>query len=123
MNYCFNKDQIEKSLEYFFKNNCDDHDIIQIIENSKQWFDQITILNFIVTQIIQKKIKKGNLPDDFVQRLYSLPENGDIIIDEIDEPFIEFMFTHLSISNEIIENLIYFKNKLNRHDYRDQICH
>jgi hypothetical protein len=123
MKHCFNKKQIEKSFEYLFKNNNEDNDVIFIIENAKLWNDQIIMLNFLVSQIIQKNIKKGSLPNNFVDELYSLKEIGDIIIDEIDADFIEYLFTHKCISNKMNDNLIYFKEKQIAYDYRDQICY
>lgn len=123
MKYCFNKKQIEKTFDYFFKNNCEDNDVMLIVENAKQWHDKIFILNFLVTQIIQKNIKKKCLPNNFVEKLYSMKELGDIVIDEIDDDFIEFLFTHKSISSEMNNNLIYFKEKHIAYDYGDQICY
>lgn len=117
MKHCFNKEQIEKALDYFFKETNEENDVTQIIE----WNDQIFILNFLVTQIIQKKIKKGKLKNAFVEKLYSLKELGSIEIDEIDVDFIEFIFNHLSVSNEMNDNLIYYKEKYIRNDYRDKI--
>ncbi|OFX23509.1 MAG: hypothetical protein A2033_16165 [Bacteroidetes bacterium GWA2_31_9] len=121
MKHCLNKEQIDFFLKYFFNNNNEDNDVVLIVENSKQWIDQIFILNYLVTQIIQKKIKKGNLPNNFIEKLYSLKDVGDIVIDEIDVNFIEFIFNHLSVSNEMIDNLIYYKTKQINYDYSGQI--
>jgi hypothetical protein len=122
MKHCFDKKQIEKFIDYLIKDKCDDKNIVSIIENSKDWKEQIFILNFLVSQIIQKKIKKGQLPKEIINRLYSITDYWNIKIEEIDIEFVDFIYTHKSISSKMNENLIFFKEKQINYDYRNQIC-
>jgi hypothetical protein len=120
---CLDKSLTERLIDYLVLSNSrgKDEELESIVESCKSWQDQVVIINYLVTQIIQKKIKKRKLPDTFANELYKLLELGDVFFEEIDLDFIEFIFTHVRYSKEINENVFKLKERHLDHDYRYKI--
>ena len=76
MKRCLDKALIERLINHLILTHVKDAEIQQLVENCKNWEEQIVIINYLLTQIIQKKIKKGSLPVSFLQELYDLIEEG-----------------------------------------------
>ncbi|MDX2173610.1 MAG: hypothetical protein SFY56_10835 [Bacteroidota bacterium] len=74
-----------------------------------------------MTQIIQREIKKGSLDKEFLKEVYDLPILGNIVLDEINAEFIEFMFNHTRFSMDMNLNILYLKEKHESYDYTSQI--
>jgi molybdenum cofactor biosynthesis enzyme MoaA len=62
MKRCLDKALIERLINHLILTHVKDAEIQQLVENCKNWEEQIVIINYLLTQIIQKKIKKGSLP-------------------------------------------------------------
>lgn len=120
---CLNKTELEQLFRHVIDNETDPEldEIISIYEGTKSWEDKIVVINFIMTQLIQRDIKKGSLKKEFLSVIYNLPTEGDILIDEIEADFIEYMFNHVRHSREMNENLIRLKEKYLNYDYSEQV--
>lgn len=123
MKWCLSKTQLECLLAYIFKNEADSDvdNIISIYERAQYWEESIVIINYLLTQLIQREIKKGSLNKDFLAKIYDISSTMDITLDEIDSNFIDFIFNHTRFSKEINENLIILKEKYVEYDYAHQI--
>ncbi|MBK6400037.1 MAG: hypothetical protein IPN61_13175 [Bacteroidetes bacterium] len=121
MKRCLDKALIERLINHLILTHVKDAEIQQLVENCKNWEEQIVIINYLLTQIIQKKIKKGSLPVSFLQELYDLIEEGDFVLDELDRNFIEFMFSHVRYSSDMNENIRQLKERHLEYDYRNTI--
>lgn len=121
MKHCFTKEQIGDCLAYLLDKSEVDENIVLMIEEAKQWSSKIILINYLTTQIIQRGLNKSNLPNNFIQKLYSIEDMGDLVIDEIDRDFIEFIFNHLSVSSDMSSNLIHYKQKQINYDYGEQV--
>ena len=121
MRYCFTKEQIEQALDSLFEDNEIEENLSIILNNAKEWSNKVVLINYLTAQIIQRGKNKGNLHPNFIQKLYALEDIGDLVVDEIDRDFIEFIYNHLSVSSDMSSNLIHYKEKQINYDYREQI--
>ena len=124
---CLTREELEKLIAMEIENSIDweEKKILELlIENAKNWSDQLTGFSYFLSKIFEKKLKEGQTYEDLVvvlDKTYQLQESMWLEIQEFDQDFMNYILKSESgrdRSLSLEDQLIQSQEKLSRHEYR-----
>lgn len=121
MHYCLDKLELSNFISYNFNNEVLDKNLELIVNNSKFWEDEISIINYLFTLFLESISFDENEKYCFIQELYKLQDVMFISIQEFDFDFIKSILLY-EVKNELNfeEKLIEFQNRLRNYDFKSR---
>jgi hypothetical protein len=109
MTYCLSKNELEEFLDYKKDNKpITLEGLSSRIENAEQWYGDLTALSYLLSQVIERKLKHGLECDALIELFYKLPTDLWFLVQEIDERFVDYMMCNprshnVSLEDDLIE--------------------
>lgn len=119
MHYCLSKQQMAEFLDYIVNNNhMTDDSLSAVVEGARIWQDQLICFSYLFSMILEKKAKGGIDCHSDIEKLYELPEELCLSIQEFDSEFVRYMLGNLrNDSLSLEEDLVQLQTSLSEHFY------
>ena len=121
MNICLSKEEFEKivdSKSNLNKLGDEDNLLKLLIDNAQNWLDKLVGLNYFLSQILERKLKRNISCDKLIEIVYGLPEEMWFIIQEFDINFVDYMMRcEYRFNLSLEERLIELQNDLDEYRY------
>jgi len=122
MHHCMNREELRQFIEFKTDQRIVENNALQVlIDGAESWQDELCCLNYLFSQVLERRLKKGNdhqAEQECINMLYQLSEHMSLCIQELDSEFVDYMLKCVrdrSLSLE--EELIQIQNKLGEHSY------
>ena len=93
--YTFNTSELNYFLEYLiYEKDLGIDEMKAVIEAAENWEINCHGLSYFIGRIIQKKINKNELNDEYLDNVYSLVDKVFFSINEFDSEFVNYMLSH-----------------------------
>jgi len=117
-----NREELRQFIEFKTDQRIVENSALQVlIDGAESWQDELCCLNYLFSQVLERRLKKGNdhqAEQECINMLYQLSEHMSLYIQELDSEFVDYMLKCVrdrSLSLE--EELIQIQNKLGEHSY------
>ncbi|NQT60360.1 MAG: hypothetical protein HQ557_15375 [Bacteroidetes bacterium] len=119
MNYCLNGTELEAILLLFLENKTiEDVTLKSLIGNAVQWQDNLICMTFSFARILERQRGADSLNEMMISKLFSLPNEMLMDIQEYDEDFVNYMLKSEYVNESNLESaLITVTRRLSEHDY------
>lgn len=119
LRYCLAKDQLEKIFD-LDENQLpqDDEELWHLLVGGQEWGIELVCLNYFVSKILKRKIRRGHDPHLLLEKLLSLPDQMWITFQEFDQNFVDFALREVRQETlDLEESLIEIQNRLSNYSY------
>jgi hypothetical protein len=100
------------------KNPINNAHLSDIIANSECWIDEMQILTYLFSLVLEKKVKGNENCFNIIESLYRWENELSLMIQEIDENFVYYLIRSFRCSGLTLEeDLIQIQEGLSEHKY------
>lgn len=121
MRYCIGRDDIDILLQCVMTGEYsveDDSELNAILEGSLSWSDEIVLILYFATKILEQKMKLGIDVKPLLQKMECLPDEFFLSYQCFDAQFIEYMMSQLRTKETTLEeDLLHLQARLNKYEY------
>ncbi len=120
MHHCLNRDELAKfimSKTNQWKPEDEDKSLLLSIENSENWYVEISVLTYFLSKILEVNVKQNRLCSNIIEMIYELPDKMWLNIQEFSVDFVDYMLNHLRSSESLEDNLIELQNDISEYRY------
>lgn len=119
MHHCLNKDAISGLIDKQIENlTIDDPVLILRIENAELWYDELSLLSYLLSQILENKKTAGIDCQRLINLIYELSNNMYLTIEEFNFDYICFMLGNLRNKELSLEDeLVRIQNGFREYGY------
>ena len=92
---CLSRDEYHSLIHHQFHGVALDEGLVEVMDRARyNWDINIVGVNYFLSIIIEQLMKKGNVNNEFIEKIYAFSDNMSFIIDELDHNFIDELFTN-----------------------------
>jgi len=105
VHHCMNKEELHQFID--FKNvnkEVDASGLKSWIEDAHNWQVELGCVNYLLSQVLERKAKDGENCLDIIKLVYRLDEQLFLRVQECDRRYVEYMLTHLRQSTSSLED-------------------
>jgi len=110
MHYCLNREQLQQLLDLKMAGTpVEDAALRCMIDGAENWQDEVGVHNYLVCLILCSRLRAGRECQRLVERLYELPDEMYLYIQELESGFVEYVLKNLrstsrcSIEDDLVE--------------------
>lgn len=119
MTHCLSKQELTEIIDHIvYKKTMNDDELKTLFECAQCWQDQLICLSYLLSMILEKKQKDGGDRQRVIDKIYRLPDELFLFIQEFDSDFVHYMLRHTrNNSLSLEEDLVLLQNELAEHRY------
>jgi ADP-ribosylglycohydrolase len=96
----------------------DNSNLNAIFDAATCWTDEVVIILYFATKIIEQKIKVNADVRALIQELKELPRSAFFSYQGFDQEFVEFMMSNVRTKNTTLEeNILLLQARLDKYDF------
>lgn len=124
MQRCLNREQSSQVFDidvknFILKNDPSEFEIL--LHNCKNWATELTLLTYLISQVLELKIKQGveeNFLLEKLHELFDLREHIWLNLQEFDSSFVDYLYRYTKDESlNLEESLIQIQDWLYEHKY------